>query len=210
MHIRNQILKKQDEIEEMKVREAIRYDAYVAHGRVLKPDVRNRVAFIDIGSRERVVPGLKFLAAKRGRQGRLEFKAEIEVKKVWPTHSEVSIPRTFRQDQPVIEGDLIINPLFSTRRPVVVALTGHDQPLKVRPSWSHSEVTRRIREIGSEVRTTVDTGIDFLIFSEPGPNRTMANYIEFTKAVALGIPWATANRSEDEPGLPGIYEYLGD
>jgi hypothetical protein len=67
--------------------------------------VPNKTAFINIGSRERVTPGLKFLVGNRGVQGKFEYKAKIEVKKAWMTYCEVAIIESYDKDRPVVEGD---------------------------------------------------------------------------------------------------------
>ncbi len=201
---KNETRKLQDELERLKIQEAIKYEVSTVHGRVLRPDAPNKMGFIDIGSRDRVVPGLKFLACKRGDQGKLVYKGELEVKKVWPTYAEVSIVKVFDREMPVIEGDLIVNPLFHTRRPVLVAFAGEDVAGKLRQPWTPSvnEATRRIREIGSEVRTAVTPEIDFVIFTEASAQKQHPSaYPNFVKAVTLGIPYEEAAE---------IFRFLGD
>ena len=197
IRIKNEIRELQRQLEELKVKEIIKLETSFSHGKILRPDVENRVAFIDLGSRERVVTGLKFLVAKRGDQGRFVYKAEIEVKKVWMTYSEVVIHRVYSREVPVIDGDLIVNPLFSKYRPVVVAFAGEEKPLRIRPALSIDEATRRITEMGSVVKKEPDLDVDFVIWTEAGsaggapkqPNM----YKEFAKAQLLEIPITDAS-----------------
>jgi hypothetical protein len=162
--------------------------------------VPNKIAFIDIGSRDRVVPGLKFLVGNRGVQGKFEYKAKIEVKKVWITYCEVSIIEQYDpKTHPVVEGDRIVNPLFSKERPIVVAFVGEDRPLRLR--YSVDEAGRRIKEIGSEVRKDVALDLDYVIFTEAGAQKTRDSYEPFKKAVFLEIPVADAS---------DIFRFLGD
>ncbi|MFN3486000.1 MAG: hypothetical protein ACK44W_11035, partial [Planctomycetota bacterium] len=201
---KNEINRLRDRLEELKVKEVITHEIAFVHGKILRPDVPNRMAFIDIGSRDRVVPGLKFLVGKRGVQGKFEYKAKIEVKKVWSDTSEVAIIELYDPTlRPVVEGDFIVNPLFSRERPVVVAFVGEEQPVRLR--YSVDEAARRIREIGSEVRKDVTLDVDFVIFtegkSEQGGVREPKSYEGYRKAVFLEIPVAEAS---------DIYRFLGD
>lgn len=201
---KNEINRLRDRLEELKVKEVITHEIAFVHGKILRPDVPNRMAFIDIGSRDRVVPGLKFLVGKRGVQGKFEYKAKIEVKKVWSDTSEVAIIELYDPTlRPVVEGDFIVNPLFSRERPIVVAFVGEEQPVRLR--YSVDEAARRIREIGSEVRKEVTLDVDFVIFtegkSEQGGVRDPKSYEGYRKAVFLEIPVAEAS---------DIYRFLGD
>jgi hypothetical protein len=105
--VNNEIRELKRQLEELKVKEVIKHEINFIHGKILRPDVPNKTAFINIGSRERVVPGLKFLVGNRGVQGRFDYKAKIEVKKAWMTYCEVAIIESYDKDRPVVEGDAI-------------------------------------------------------------------------------------------------------
>lgn len=197
--VNNEIRELKRQLEELKVKEVITHEINFIHGKILRPDVPNKVAFINIGSRERVVPGLKFLVGNRGVQGKFEYKAKIEVKKAWMTYCEVSIIESYDRDRPVVEGDHIVNPLFHKERPIVVAFVGEDRPLKLR--YTVDEASRRIKEIGSEVRKEVSLDVDYVIFTEAGSQKTRESYDPFKKAVFLEIPIADAL---------DIFRFLGD
>ena len=197
--INNEIRELKRQLEELKVKEVIKHEINFIHGKILNPDVPNKTAFIDIGSRERVVAGLKFLVGNRGVQGKFEYKAKIEVKKAWMTYCEVSIIEIYDKDKPVVEGDHIVNPLFNRERPIIVAFVGEDRPLKLR--YSVDEATRRIKEIGSEVRKDVSLDVDYVIFTEAGSQKNRESYDPFKKAVFLEIPIADAS---------DIFRFLGD
>jgi hypothetical protein len=197
------------QLEDLKFKEVIKHEIAFIHGRIMRPDVPNKTAFIDIGSRERVVPGLKFLVGRRGFQDKFEYKAKVEVKKVWMTYSEVAILDVFSpKEKPVVDGDTIVNPLFSKDRPIVVAFVGEDRPVKLR--YSVDEASRRIMEIGSLVRKEVTLDVDYVIFTETGSQRQRDSYDAYKKAILLEIPIAEAGRVKDEPERPGLFEFLGD
>lgn len=198
--VQNEIRELRRQIEELKIKEIVKQETNFVHGKVLRPDVPNRVAFINIGSRERVVPGLKFLVGRRGVQGKFEYKGKIEVKKAWMTYAECSIVELYDPTmKPITEGDHIVNPLFSKERPIVLAFVGEERPVRLR--YSVDEAARRIKEIGSEVRKDVGLDVDYVVFTESGPQKTPDNYEAFKKAVFLEIPVAEAS---------DIYRFLGD
>jgi len=197
--INNEIRELKRQLEELKVKEIIKHEINFVHGKILKPDVPNKIAFINIGSRERVVPGLKFLVGNRGVQGKFEYKAKVEVKKAWMTYCEVAIIESYDKEKPVVEGDGIVNPLFSKDRPIILAFVGEDRPLHLR--YSVDEASRRIKDIGSEVRKDVSLDVDYVVFTEVGSQKTRESYDPFKKAVFLEIPIADATE---------IFRFLGD
>lgn len=197
--INNEIRELKRQLEELKIKEIIKHEINFVHGKIIKPDVPNKIAFINIGSRERVVPGLKFLVGNRGVQGKFEYKAKVEVKKAWMTYCEVAIIESYDREKPVVEGDGIVNPLFSKDRPILLAFVGEDHPLHLR--YSVDEATRRIKEIGSEVRKDVSLDVDYVVFTEAGSQKTRESYDPFKKAVFLEIPIADAT---------DIFRFLGD
>jgi hypothetical protein len=199
--INNEIRELKRQLEELKIKEVIKHEINFIHGKILRPDVPNKTAFINIGSRERVTPGLKFLVGNRGVQGKFEYKAKIEVKKAWMTYCEVGILEVYDKDKPVVEGDHIVNPLFHKERPIIVAFVGEENPLRLRPNYNVNEAARRIKEIGSEVRKDVSLDVDYVIFTEVGSQKTRESYDPFKKAVFLEIPIADAS---------DIYRFLGD
>ncbi|HEX7901393.1 MAG TPA: hypothetical protein VF950_26780 [Planctomycetota bacterium] len=197
--VTNEIRELRRQLEELKVKEIISHEINFVHGKILRPDVPNKSAFIDIGARERVVPGLKFLVGKKGPLGRFDYKAKVEVKKAWMTYSEVAIVEVYdAKERPVVDGDLIVNPLFSKERALVVAFVGEDRPTK---GYSVDEAARRILEIGSEVRKDITLDLDYVIFTEAKKDKERISYDPFRKAVFLEIPIAEAK---------DIYRFLGD
>ena len=187
----NEIRELRRQLEELKTKEVIKHDVTAVHGKILGPDILNKTAFIDIGSRERVVPGLKFLVGKRGVHNKFEFKGKVEVKKAWMTSCEVAIIEVYDFEHPIVEGDQIVNPLFSKDRPLVVAFVGEERPTRLR--YSVEEASRRIRELGSAVRKDVSLDLDYVIFTEVGSQKQRDSYEAYRKAVFLEIPVAEAS-----------------
>ena len=141
-----------------------------------------------------MVKGLRFFCALPGDFGQLTYKGEVEVKRVWPNRSQVAILATYDPSRPLLKGDVLVNPLFGTRRPKVIAFAGEPSSRKVR--YSVNEATRRILEIQSVVKPETTVDLDFLIVTEAYVGDK--NYI---KAVELQIPIASAN---------DVLKYLGE
>jgi hypothetical protein len=197
--INNEIRELKRQLEELKVKEIIAHNITHVHGKILNPDVPNRIAFIDIGARERAVPGLKFLVGRRGTQGSFDYKGKVEVKKAWMTYCEVAIIETYDpKTRPIVEGDLLVNPLFSKDGAVRVAFVGEERPVRLR--YSVDEATRRIKEMGGEVGK-VGLDVDYVIFTEGTSSKPRESYEDFKKAVFLEIPIAEASE---------IFRFLGD
>jgi hypothetical protein len=186
LRLENELNELKRRLEEFKSREVIRYDITEIHGELIEHDVEGKFAFINIGSNQRVVKGLRFYCALPGEYGRLLYKGEVEVKKVWPTRSQVAITTVYDPRRPLLTGDVLVNPLFGTRRPKVVAFAG--EPASRRLRLSVNEATRRILEIGSTVKPECAVDLDFLIVTEAYEGDK--NYM---KAVELQIPIANAN-----------------
>jgi len=206
------IRKIRHDLEQMKQKEVIQHRVNVAHGKILRPDVNQKSGFINLGSRERVTAGLRFKVARLGREGKFEWKADIEVKKVWLDTSEVAILRAYEGAGPVIDGDLIVNPFFNPKRPVIVAFAGHvgDRTFNIRSPennpkplrLSAKEAANRIREMGSEARMTVGLDADFVLFTEvnASPETSREAFPDYRRAIQLEIPIADA---------ADYYDFLG-
>jgi len=206
------IKKIRSDLEQMKQKEVIQHRVNVAHGKILRPDVGQKSGFINLGSRDRVTAGLRFKVARLGREGKFEWKADIEVKKVWIDTAEVAILRAYEGAGPVIDGDLIVNPFFNPKRPVVVAFAGHvgDRAFNLRSPENNAKLLRlsakeaanRIREMGSEARMTVGLDADFVLFTEvnAGPETSREAFPDYRRAIQLEIPIADAAE---------YYDFLG-
>ena len=198
--VNNEIRELRRQLEELKLKEVISHQISFVHGKILRPDVPNRTAFIDIGARERVVPGLKFLVGKKGAMGEFDFKAKVEVKKAWMTYAEVAIVEVFNpKERPVVDGDQLVNPLFSKERALKIAFVGEERPTKLR--YATDEAARRIKEIGSEVKREITLDLDYVVFTEGTATKPRESYDNFRKAVFLEIPIAEAS---------DIFKFLGD
>jgi hypothetical protein len=182
LRLENEVNELKRRLEEFKSREVIEHD------------IEGKFAFISIGSDQRVVKGLRFHCALPGQFGQFIYKGEVEVKKVWPSRAQVAVTAVYDPSRPVMKGDVLINPLFGTRQPKIMAFAGEPASRKVR--FSVNEATRRILEIQSTVKPEATVDLDFLVVTEGYEGDK--NYI---KAVELQIPIASAS---------DILKYLGN
>jgi hypothetical protein len=177
------------------------------HGYLEQPDIKQERGWISIGSRHRVRTGMRFLVAQHGARNAFRYKGEVEVKRVFLTSAEVEITKVFDKNKPLIHGDMLINPFFSTDRPLKIAFAGASKP----PGHKFSivEAKRKIVELGSEVPDAPDYDTDFLMWTdfdskpsaeeeETGPGEHPK---EWWTAAILGIPIAEAKT---------MYMFLGD
>jgi hypothetical protein len=194
IRLENEINELKRRLEEVKRREVITFDIREVHGEVVHHDPLGKFATINIGSDQRVVKGLRFYVGVPSSGGRKRYKGEVEVKRVWPTRSEVSIVALYDNEHPVVDGDQLVNPLFDTRRPKIVAFAGEASSRLAK--YPVNEATRRILEINTVVRPETTVDLDFLIVTEAYEGDK--NYL---RAVELQIPVAPASE---------ILKFLGD
>jgi NAD-dependent DNA ligase len=179
-------------LRELVKQEAIFHDLTEAQGRIVDPHQDERFAFITLGERDRLVRGLKFIVFQREPGGNVHWKGEVEVKEIFPMSAKVSITETVDRFEPIIEGDVIYNPLYHPSRPKKIAFAGDFGKTK----YGKEAATARIRNIGSIVQDQVSFDTDFLIVGDS--YQTDANY---ERAGLLSVPW----RPHFE-----AYRFLGD
>jgi hypothetical protein len=121
-------------------------------GTILAVDNASEVGTIDLGSRHKVYPGLKFQVSFVDRGGARQPIGEVQVIKVTgPSSSQVRILSAM---QPLVGGHLLSNPLFNASRPV------HIYPL----GWSPDVIQqRRLDEMGVVVDKAPTAGTDYFV-----------------------------------------------
>lgn len=182
------------ELEEFKRKEQVKHDVQRVHGMLLRPDNARGIAFINLGRRDRAVVGLKFHVGRKGKYGRIDYKGRVEVTEVFDEMCEVRVMSVVKAGDPLVEGDLLVNPLFHTRRPIVVSIVGEAQG----SGWlNKADAAARIRDIGSIVNDDVAVDTDFIVTT----GRPEQDGTKYATALDLEIPVADA---ED------IFEYLRD
>lgn len=179
-------------LRELVKQEAIFHDLTEVQGRIVDPHQDEKYAFITLGTRDRLMRGLKLIVFVREPGGNVRWKGEVEVKDVFPEQAKVSITETVDRMDPIIEGDVVFNPLFNTSHPKKVALIGEFSKTK----YTKDQAKARIQAIGSIVQDQVNDETDFVIVGD-----SYQTDPQFEKAQLLSVPW----RPHFE-----IFRFLGD
>jgi chaperonin cofactor prefoldin len=144
--------------------------ARLADGRILRVVEGSDVCYINIGSKDRVMPGLTFsVYSPQGIPVSGEGKAKIIVTNVSESVSECRIASRDPAD-PVIAGDLIGNVVFDALRTNVFVIQGQfDLFGQGEPTEQGAkEVASLVRRFGGKVVDSLDIQTDFVIMgAEP-------------------------------------------
>jgi hypothetical protein len=94
-------------------------------GRVLAASPRMGTAMIDLGSSDKVYPGLKFNVSRMGRGGvRVPIGQVSVVRVLGPKQAKVAILNMADPRSPILGGDFISNPFYNAVAPIHVYLAG--------------------------------------------------------------------------------------
>lgn len=115
---------------------------------------------IGIGSQDRVFNGLK-LEVFQYQQGRYQKKGFCEVVEVRDTYATCRIVEEVDPKRdPIIKGDMVANPLFSTDRAPIVVLAGEFQ------LYNKSDLKMFLERTGAVVKDQLGPEVDYLIAAE--------------------------------------------
>jgi hypothetical protein len=138
-------------------------------GKILQVLDRAEVCYINIGSKQRVVPGLTFsvYGSSAGIPENGEGKARIIVSTVQDSVSECRIV-SHKAGDPIIVGDLVANVAFDTQRKYTFVVEGRfDLRGAGQPSAEEAkEVRLLINRSGGEVVDQVGVQTDFVVLGE--------------------------------------------
>lgn len=140
-----------------------------ADGQIEKVAQNADICYINIGSKDRVKPGLTFAVYQQGSAGKGEPKGRIEVLNVSENFSECKILSEDEQT-PIVVGDVVANLAFDPTREYTFVvkglfdLHGTGQPSK----YGREEIRDAIQKFGGQVKDEIDIQTDFLVLgSEP-------------------------------------------
>lgn len=145
-------------------------------GKILRALPGDPYVYITLGARDRVTLGMTFAVYSPGEgiptSG--EGKATIEITSVYDDVSAGKIISRNR-NQPVLEGDLIANAVYSKNRKHRFVVAGRfDLDNGGIPTAANADrIKAMVREWGGEVVDTVDTGTDFVVLGH-GPIEPIA------------------------------------
>lgn len=143
-------------------------------GKILRVDVLSRTGEIDLGSLDHVVPDLRFVVGRPGPRNEFILKGEVSISRIWPKQSTVRMEKLYDPKQPIVQDDMLLNPLFSKdpARPVRVAfVSAEDTPVgpfpydlsRIRYNFSVNEAKRKLVQMNSIVQEQVDVYTDIVI-----------------------------------------------
>jgi hypothetical protein len=116
------------------------------------------VGYVNLGSADKVYPGLKFQVSAVGRGGLRDPKGEVMITRVIdPHYSQVRIVASLSADRPIGKGDLIANPLFSKSRPMRVYLAGELR------KYPKAIAVERLSRMGVVVQDKITIDTDYVV-----------------------------------------------
>ncbi len=141
-------------------------------GTVLKVNAAEGVVYIGLGREDGVRSGMPFSVYSRsgGIPDDGKGKAGIEVVNVFESTSECRVTQRER-GEPILEGDLVANPVFDPSRKFTFAVAGDfdlDFDGRIEDAGGQ-DVARLIRAWGGQVVERVDTRTDFLVLGAAPP-----------------------------------------
>lgn len=126
-------------------------------GVILGADNNIGVAYINLGSSDKVYPGLAFTVSTM-RGGTRTPKGNVMVSRVIDAHySQVRILGLVDRERPITKDDLIANPFFNAKRPVHLFLAGE---LKKYPKTIAIE---RLKTMGVVIDDQINDKTDFVL-----------------------------------------------
>ncbi len=141
-------------------------------GKIAKVFIEQGICYIDLGQKDRAAAGLPFsvFPAQTGIPKDGKPKAKIVVVNVGPTTSECRVVESSKND-PIIEGDLLINVVFSSTRTYNCVVegefdlygTGKTDPL------ANRQVRTMIESFGGKVADAISINTDFVIMGDEPP-----------------------------------------
>ncbi|MFA6133644.1 MAG: BRCT domain-containing protein [Phycisphaerae bacterium] len=137
-------------------------------GKIMQVLDRDKICYIDIGSRDRVVPGLTFsVYPGTGIPENGEGKAKLIVTNVKDSVSECRIVEQ-SGNNPIITGDLVANLAFDPQRVYTFVVQGDfDLRNTGEPSTENAqEVRAMIKKFGGQLADNVDVKTDFVVLGE--------------------------------------------
>jgi TolA-binding protein len=130
-------------------------------GKVLSVSDKLSLAWIDIGAQSRVVRGLRF-RVQSGTPGDVRIKAWAEVTDVQAKMAEVKLYNVADSFDPVVAGDVILNPVFDPQGGRNAILVG-----SFSGQFSRKELSQLLENMGVHVQEKLDQTTTFMVVGSP-------------------------------------------
>ncbi len=145
-------------------------------GKIIRALPGDQFVYVDLGAKDRVTLGMTFAVynAGEGIPTSGKGKAIVEISSVYDDVSAAKIVERSR-NQPVLEGDLIANAVYSRTRKHTFVVAGRFDVdnTGVATAAGADRIKAMINEWGGEVVTKIDTGTDFAVLGL-GPAQPVA------------------------------------
>jgi len=140
-------------------------------GKIIRALPGDPYVYVNLGAKDRVTLGLTFsvYTAGEGIPTTGEGKATIEISSVYDDVAAGKIISRSR-NQPVLEGDLVANAIYSKTRKHKFLVAGRFdiENTGVATAANGDRIKAMVQEWGGEIVDTVDTGTDFVVLGQ-GP-----------------------------------------
>ncbi|BBM85690.1 hypothetical protein [Candidatus Uabimicrobium amorphum] len=162
-------------------------------GHIVFSNPLSNAIYIDLGRKNKIFRGLKFDVFRLAQRGEKEFKGRIEVKRVMDKISEAVVVSQVDEMDPLVNGDVIVNPIFNQNKPMYLSFT--DSQLE-KPRLA--QLVKDIQEVDGIVEKKVTSKTNFVVIDNEKKGQEHENY---TSAIKFKIPLM------DEKTL---LQYVGD
>jgi NAD-dependent DNA ligase len=149
-------------------------------GTVIYTDPLSQSVYIDLGKECNIIPGLKFDVYRNAKQGNKKFIGRIEVQKIQDKISTATIIEIVDPLDPIVDGDLLSNPMYRKDKPVYVAFAG------TLHNVTNEEATKFIEKVGAKVEKRVNAKTNYVIVGYQ-----VEDNLNYRDAAKFGIPLMT-------------------
>jgi hypothetical protein len=161
----------------LKVRTTVARESPEADGTVLLSDPALGYVWIDLGTRDGLMKGMRFHLYALEKGGRRRPKAEIEVLRMDERHSQARILSIVDPQDPPAQGDLVSNDTFERGKPKVFVFAG-----RLVGRYNNEDFARKLEDLGHRVEKVVTFDTSYLVAGagfEKDPN--------YDRALQLGV-----------------------
>ena len=149
-------------------------------GEIVFTDPKSQIVYISLGNESNLIPGLKFDVYRKGNKAKKNYIGTIEVQKIMNEVSCAKVIVLENELDPIVRGDLIINPVLNKDMPIYFAFAGNFAKI------SKEKAAELISKIGGKVENKITSKTRFVVI---GSNATQSQ--NYTAAINFGIPLMT-------------------
>lgn len=151
-------------------------DEETIDGKIVFADPRSQSVYINLGVGQKVLKGLKFDVYRQAPKAKRALVGRIEITKIMDKVSLATIIEIKNPLDPIVNGDMIMNPLFNYQNPIHISIAGEFRKMK------NEEAKKLIEQIGAKVEPEVTVKTNFVVIAQK--NEQHDNY---KKACAFGV-----------------------